>query len=153
MLPADNTTYSRVKHRSSLKSWDKLHPSGPESFPQDKRLEFSRDITQTVQKCSTHPSDQELICILNQRRGMTEAKPTRTTSTPAPQYEPASRPEQSTLDTIQDTVKTAVDSLVEALSRQALSHGYKLPAVQVPKFKASTDWRLFKAKFKQTMII
>ena len=44
----------------------------------------------------------------------------------------------------------AVDSLVEALSRQP-SYGYMLPAVQVPKYKADADWRLFKAEFKQTM--
>ena len=73
------------------------------------------------------------------------------TSTPAPQYEPASKPEQSTLDTIQDTVKTAVNSLVEALSRQPSSYGYKLPAVEVPKLKAGADWWLFQTEFKQTM--
>ena len=82
---------------------------------------------------------------------MAEPKPRRTTSTHAPQHEQASRPEQSTLDTIQDTVKTAVDSLVEVLSRQPTSCGYKLPAIQVPKYKAGADWRLFKAEFRQTM--
>ena len=47
-------------------------------------------------------------------------------------------------------MKAAVDSLVEALSRQP-PYGYKLPAVQVPKYKAGADWRLVKAEFKQTM--
>ena len=81
---------------------------------------------------------------------MPEPKLTSTTSTPAPQHEPASRAEPSTLDTIQDTVKMTVDSLVEALSRQP-SHGYKLPAIQIPKYKTGANWKLFKAEFKQTM--
>ena len=84
---------------------------------------------------------------------MPEPKHRRVTSTPAPQHEQVPRHEQSTLDTLQDTVRTAVDSLVEALSKQPSSCGYKLPAVQVPKYKDGADWRLFKPEFRQTMSI
>ena len=56
----------------------------------------------------------------------------------------------SKVETIQDTMRTVLDSLVEALSSQS-SQKYKLPAVQVPRYKTGADWRLFKAEFKQTM--
>ena len=100
-------------------------------------------------RVDTRPDRPDLF--VTQRPGEAESKPVRTTSTPALQHEMMSRQEQSTLDTIQDTVKTAVDSLVEALSRQPTSCGYKLPAIQVPKYKSGVDWRLFKADFRQTM--
>ena len=85
---------------------------------------------------------------------MAEHKVTRT-STPAPQQESISRSDVQpeglfTMETIQDPVKTAVDSLVEALTSQT-SQKYKLPAVQVPRYKTGADWRMFKAEFKQTM--
>ena len=74
-----------------------------------------------------------------------------TTSTPAPQTEKASRSDVQSealtnMETIQDTVKTMVDSLVEALTSQS-SQKYKLAALRVPRYKTGVDWRLFKAEF------
>ena len=47
------------------------------------------------------------------------------------------------------TVKNAVDSYMEALSRQSLSR-YKLPAVSIPRYKSGGGWRCFIADFKDT---
>ena len=154
MSPDDRTTYSmgdspvkpkvmrarspvrmrifspRLEGKQFRKYWD-YYPEGPGISSSPMRPRFD--------PCQVHGD-------------VAESKLTRMTNTPASQSVSRSdvHPEAlSTVETIQETVKMAVDSLVEAFSSQ--SSRYKLPAVQVPKYKTGADWRLFKAEFKQTM--
>ena len=132
--PEDKTTYSMDD--SPIKP-QVLRPRSPvrtNFFPPRPEARDYRDYYPDSPRISCSPIRQRFDprpeVFQAQRGGMPEPKTCRTTSTFAPQRELVSRSDHRTMETMEDTVKTAVDSLVE--SRQP---SYKLLAVQVPKYK------------------
>ena len=121
MSPEDKTTYSMgdspikpqvLRQRSPVRT--RVFPPRPEARAYRGYYPDSPGISCSPIRQRVDPRPEVFQA---QRGGMPEPKTCRTTSIPAPRQEPVSRSEHSTIETIQDTVKMAVDSLVEALSR------------------------------------
>ena len=134
LSPEDKTTYSTS---DSFVKPQVLRPRSPvraRVFPPKKEPRGYKDYYPERPEVQYSPigprAEARPDPFVTQRRGMPEPKHRRATSTSAPQHEQVPRREQSTLDTLQDTVKTTVGSLVEALSRLQSSCGYNLSKCQ-----------------------
>ena len=137
MSPEDKTTYSTGHTPVKV-----LRPSSPvraRVFPPRQEARVYKGFyseSPHVQYSPIRPRvDTRPDCpdpFMTRRRGMAKPKPLRTKRSSAPHHEIASRQLQSTLYTIQDTVKTAVDCLVQALSR---SHHPVITSYEPSSFK------------------